>query len=129
MGDLLTDNGMYRRQMRDAFAELRMLYSDLRCYVADKYGEWDPRENVIAWMREKQVAVGADRTRTEGVPEVERIEMQFWEGWHGLAELILEEEDVADQITNVTYEEALVNEEPWAIETHEARRERKEAES
>lgn len=44
----------------------------------------------------------------------------FWEGWHECHDLLNEHESEGDEIIQAIYEEALEEEQPWALDAYNA---------
>lgn len=99
--------------MMHAFVRVAGDLSNLRGYVADRFGESDP--DVVAWLKSKRAVW------VESVPGVAEQEDLFWASFWGIDALIVEEEAESDEIAQVVYELALEEGEPWAVEAHEHR--------
>ncbi len=84
------------RQMRDAFDQLTQAYGTM----LDRLGELEP---------------GTER------PDVAALTTQFAGGWAAVGLALAEYDVESDEIVGAIYEDALAEEEPWALEAFEAR--------
>jgi hypothetical protein len=98
-----------------AFSRTVQEYATLRAYVSHRYGEPDP--DLTAWL----MTVGGAYVDPESVPKAAEWDQMFYEAWHGLHVLLNDYDAESDEITQVVYEEALTDGEPWAEEAHERR--------
>lgn len=88
-------------------------YSNLRGYLADRYN--DPHPDVTGWLRSKGCVF------VDGVPEEEAWQERCWTAWEALDAALRDFDAESDEITQIVYEEALADGEPWAEEAYEHR--------
>jgi hypothetical protein len=101
------------RSMAEVVSEAWTDYANLRGYLSDRYG--DPTPDVTGWLQSKGCVF------VEDVPEEEAWQERFWAASEDLRAVLAAYDAESDQITQIVYEEALADGEPWADEAHEAR--------
>jgi hypothetical protein len=101
------------RILREVAGEAWSDYANLRGYLSDRYG--DPHPDVTGWLKSKGCVF------VDGVPEEEAWQERFWDAWHALFGVLEAYDEAYDEITQIVYEEALADGEPWAEEAYEHR--------
>jgi hypothetical protein len=100
------------RSMRDAFALTVAELTELRRYLAERYGDREP--DPLAYLTKGRGSSLNDRNSYERGGD-------FWGAWHALFGVLEAYDAESDEVTEAVYEEALINGEPWAEEAYEIR--------
>lgn len=102
--------------MRDAHANIACDLNTLRVYLAQRYGDTDP--DPLAYLSKGRATTREQQARYGTTYEWEG---RFWDAWHAIHDLLQEYDTESDEITQIVYEEALADGEPWAEEAYEHR--------